>query len=97
MITILFTLIGVILLGTNYAAEGDRLATAVFSLAPSLDFISDLAYVTQVKFFNPTVFYVAVISLFLSSFMFIHELIKIRAYPKFLIPFPGKYIFSKAK
>ena len=95
VITILFTLIGVILLGTNYAAEGDRLATAVFSLAPSLDFISDLAYVTQVKFFNPTVFYVAVISLFLSSFMFIHELIKIRAYPKFLIPFPGKYIFSR--
>ena len=42
VITILFTLIGVILLISNYAAKGDRLATAVFSLAPSLDFISDL-------------------------------------------------------
>ena len=58
-------------------------------------YISDVIYVTQVRIYDIILLYVAIFCLFLSSFAFINELIKRKAYPKFIVEFPGKYIFTK--
>jgi len=47
-----YCIIGVIVLASSYLAKKDRLATIIFTVGPSADFISDVLYVTQVKFYR---------------------------------------------
>ncbi|MEK9698547.1 MAG: hypothetical protein VW270_22435, partial [Candidatus Poseidoniales archaeon] len=92
-----FTVIAAIAAASIGMAVNDRLATAVFSFFPALDFISDIVYVLEVGFVSPYLFYAAIVCLFLSGLMFVNELAKLESYPSFLIPFPGKYLFAKVR
>jgi hypothetical protein len=87
----IFGAIGLTLVTSTYLAMNDRLATVIFTSGPSLDFVSDVAYVTQVKFYNKTVFILAVVVLFLSSGMFVQYVVRKKVRPAFLIPFPGTF------
>ena len=72
----------------TYMARSDKVAFAVLSFFPLLDFMSDVLYVLEVRFYNEYVFIAAIICLFLSSGTFCVELFHAKAIPQFLINFP---------
>jgi len=78
-----------------YMAGADKVAFAVLSFLPAMDFISDVVYVTQVRFYQEYVFYIAILCLFLSGGAFMWELYTQRAKPQFWIDFPGHYLCKR--
>jgi hypothetical protein len=87
-----FGAIGFTYLTSTYLAMNDRFATVFFTSASSIDFVSDVAYVTQVKFYNKSVFILAVIALFLSLGHFVLYVVRKKVRPTFFAPFPGTYL-----
>jgi len=90
-----FVVIAIGFVVSVYAARNDRLAYVLMSLLPAMDFISDVIYVTQVRFYNENVFYCGIICLFFSSSVFVKELVDEGAWPRVFFAFPGSFIFDR--
>jgi len=94
-VTVAATAFTVLVAGFFYSvffAGCDRTNFGALALLPALDFISDVVYVTQVRFYSMWVFYLALMCLLLPNAMFIHHLVQVRARPRLLVTFPCRVL-----
>lgn len=92
--SILSGLVALFLFSLSFA-KSQQVPAFVVMAFPTLDILTDLAYIATTTFVSPMLYSISVFFFILPNSIFVLKLYERGAYPSLIIPFPGTQMFPK--